>query len=206
MSPRTSEKFKEIRDIRQQQLKDAAIELFGMKGFAATKISEITNKAELSHGLFYHYFKSKEELYVTVLIELLETLIEVINEAEEQSESPLMQLEWLTDVTHSGPLKDGVYRHILIMQALYSDHLPAETKENIVERYRSMVIRIALIIERGQITGDFIEGDPEELAIYHLSLVHGLLLSNARKMVPIEVSVDKVLRQLKPCEDRGEHV
>ncbi|WP_301107633.1 TetR/AcrR family transcriptional regulator [Sporosarcina sp.] len=204
MSPRTSEKFKEIRDVRQHQLKDAAIELFGMKGFAATKISEITNKAELSHGLFYHYFKSKEELYVTVLVELLETMIEMIDEAEEQSESPLKQLEWLTDVTHSAPLRDGVYRHILIMQALYSDYLPVETKENIVERYRLMVIRISQIIERGQLTGDFIEGEPEELAIYHLSLVHGLLLSNARKMVPIELSVDKVLRQLKRHEARGE--
>ena len=197
MSPRRSEKSKEIRDTRQHQLKEAAIELFGSKGYAATKISEITNKAEQSHGLFYHYFKSKEDLYVTVILELLTVLIETIDEAEEEHESPLKQLEWLTEITHSGSLRDGVYRHILIMQALYSDHLTQEVKEDIVEKYRSMVVRIEQIIERGQIAGEFIEGDTEELAVYHLSLVHGLLLSNARKMVPIEVSADKVLRQLK---------
>lgn len=203
MSPRTSEKFKEIRDIRQQQLKDAAIELFGMKGFAATKISEITNKAELSHGLFYHYFKSKEDVYVAVILELLETLLGVIDEAEEQSESARKQLEWLTDVTHSGSLKEGVFRHILILQALYSDDLPQEVKVEIVDKYRNMVDRIARIIEKGQKAGEFIAGDPEELAVYHLSLVHGLLLSNARKMTPIEVSVDKVLRQLIPYSEHG---
>lgn len=197
MSSATNEKSKEIRDTRQQQLKDAAIELFGTKGYASTKISDITTKANQSHGLFYHYFKSKENLYVTVILELLTVLIETVDEAEQQHESPLKQLEWLTEVTHSGSLRDGVYRHILIMQALYSEHLSKEVKAKIVERYRFMMERIAKIIENGQIAGDFIEGDTEELAMYHLSLVHGLLLSNARKIVPIEVSADKVLRQLK---------
>ncbi len=204
MSPRTNEKFKEIRDTRQQQLKDAAIELFGTKGYAATKISEITDKAEQSHGLFYHYFKSKEDLYVTVILELLTVLIETVDEAEQEYKSPLKQLEWLTEVTHSGSLRDGVYRHILIMQALYSDHLTTEVKEEIVEEYRFMMERIAKIIENGQLAGEFIEGDPEELAVYHLSLVHGLLLSNARKVVPIEVSADKVLRQLKRHSEQGD--
>lgn len=204
MSPRTNEKFKEIRDTRQQQLKDAAIELFGTKGYAATKISDITNKAEQSHGLFYHYFKSKEDLYVTVILELLTVLIETVDEAEEQYESPLKQLEWLTEVTHSGSLRDGVYRHILIMQALYSDYLLPEVKKEVVEKYRFMMERIAQIIKNGQIAREFIEGDPEELAVYHLSLVHGLLLSNARKVVPIQVSADKVLRQLKRHSRQGD--
>lgn len=206
MSLRNNKKFQGIRDIRQLQLKDAAIELFGMKGYAATKISEITNKAEISHGLFYHYFKSKEDLYVHVILELLESLLNTINDVEEKYDNPLEQLKQLTEVTHSGSLKEGVYRHILIIQALYSDHLPVEVKEEIVEKYREMVQRIALIIEKGQKNGEFIEGDAEELAIYHLSLVHGLLLSNARKMVPIEVSADKVLRQLtrKTTEEDSE--
>ncbi|WP_162805748.1 TetR/AcrR family transcriptional regulator [Sporosarcina sp. PTS2304] len=203
---RNNKKFQGIRDIRQLQLKDAAIELFGMKGYAATKISEITNKAEISHGLFYHYFKSKEDLYVHVILELLESLLNTINDVEEKYDNPLEQLKQLTEVTHSGSLKEGVYRHILIIQALYSDHLPVEVKKEIVEKYREMVQRIALIIEKGQKNGEFIEGDAEELAIYHLSLVHGLLLSNARKMVPIEVSADKVLRQLtrKATEEDSE--
>ncbi|WP_153730911.1 TetR/AcrR family transcriptional regulator [Sporosarcina obsidiansis] len=204
MSPRTSENFKEIRDIRKQQLKDTAIELFGMKGYAATKISEITGKAELIHGLFYHYFKTKEELYVSVIIELLETIIDTINKAKDESESPLKQLVWLTGVTHSGSLKEGVYRHILILQALYSDLLPQQVKQEIVEKYHLMVDLIAKIIEEGQQVGEFIEGDPEELAIYHLSLVHGLLLTNARKTEPIKLSVDKVLRQLKPYTQQGD--
>ncbi|AXH99646.1 TetR/AcrR family transcriptional regulator [Sporosarcina sp. PTS2304] len=206
MSLRNNKKFQGIRDIRQLQLKDAAIELFGMKGYAATKISEITNKAEISHGLFYHYFKSKEDLYVHVILELLESLLNTINDVEEKYDNPLEQLKQLTEVTHSGSLKEGVYRHILIIQALYSDHLPVEVKKEIVEKYREMVQRIALIIEKGQKNGEFIEGDAEELAIYHLSLVHGLLLSNARKMVPIEVSADKVLRQLtrKATEEDSE--
>lgn len=204
MSPRKNEKIQEIRDTRQHDLKEAAIVLFGTKGYAATKISEITNKAEQSHGLFYHYFKSKEDLYVTVILELLTLLINTVDQAEEKHDSPLKQLEWLTEATHSGSLRDGVHRHILIMQALYSDYLTQEVKEEIVEKYRFMVERIEHIIKRGQIAGEFIEGDAEELAVYHLSLVHGLLLTNARKISPIKVSADKVLRQLKRHPEQGD--
>ncbi|ARF13453.1 TetR/AcrR family transcriptional regulator [Sporosarcina ureae] len=204
MSPRKNEKIQEIRDIRQHELKEAAIELFGTKGYAATKISDITNKAEQSHGLFYHYFKSKEDLYVKVILELLTVIIGTVDQAEEEHDSPLKQLEWLTEVTHSGSLRDGVHRHILIMQALYSDHLTQEVKEEIVGKYRFMVERIEHIIIRGQISGEFIEGDAEELAVYHLSLVHGLLLTNARKISPIKVSAEKVLRQLKRHPGQGD--
>ncbi|WP_303969419.1 TetR/AcrR family transcriptional regulator [Sporosarcina ureae] len=204
MSPRKNEKIQEIRDTRQHDLKEAAIVLFGTKGYAATKISDITNKAEQSHGLFYHYFKAKEDLYVTVILELLTLLIDTVDQAEEKHDSPLKQLEWLTEATHSGSLRDGVHRHILIMQALYSDYLTQEVKEEIVEKYRFMVERIERIIIRGQIAGEFIEGDAEELAVYHLSLVHGLLLTNARKISPIKVSAEKVLRQLKRHPEQGD--
>ncbi|ARD47391.1 TetR/AcrR family transcriptional regulator [Sporosarcina sp. P33] len=203
MSHGSIERLKEIRDTRQQQLKDAAIELFGMKGYAATKISEITDKAKLSHGLFYHYFKSKEDLYVQLIHELVDIVLDTIDDAEQKHKSPLKQLERLTEVTHSGSLRDGVHRHILIMQALYSDHLPQEVKLGIVNKYRTIMDRIAVIIEKGQIAGEFIDGDPEELAVYHVSLVHGLLLSNARKLVPIDVSASKVLRQLMRSPEQG---
>lgn len=203
MSPRTDEEFKEIRDIRQQQLKDAAIVLFGMKGYAATKISDITGKAELSHGLFYHYFKSKEDVYIAVIKELLDILLETIEKSKKISNSPLLQLEWLTDITHSGSLKEGVYRHIVTLQALYSEDLPQEMKTEIVSKYNFMIEEITGIIKKGQQAGEFIEGDPEELAFFHLSLVNGLLLLNARRMKPIEVSAKKVLRQLIPYREEG---
>lgn len=203
MSPRNKEQFKEIRDQRQLELRRSAIQMFSKKGFAAAKISDITSNANLSHGLFYHYFASKEELYIEVIRDILYDFIEVVEEATEFEMTALGKMEWLTEATHSGSIREGVYRHILVLQALYSDHLNELTKQEIVALYKEAVDGIGSIIKTGQEEGQFIEGDPDELATYHLSLAHGLLLWNARTENPVELSTDKVLRQLKKVGDGG---
>lgn len=46
----------------------AAEELFSKRGFKGTTMQKISEKAGLSKGAVYLYFKSKEELYLTVCI------------------------------------------------------------------------------------------------------------------------------------------
>src|SRR5271155_5456762 len=41
----------------------AAKEVFEEDGFLDARISDIAEKAGLSHGSFYHYFESKEEVF-----------------------------------------------------------------------------------------------------------------------------------------------
>ena len=48
---------------RRQEILQAALELFVSKGYAATKITDIAEKASMSVGLLFHYFESKEKLY-----------------------------------------------------------------------------------------------------------------------------------------------
>ncbi len=203
MTPKNEEQFKDIRDQRQQELRRSALKLFSQKGYAATKVSDITSNAKLSHGLFYHYFESKEDLYVKVIRDILQDFIKLVAAATERNSTALGKMEWLTDVTHAGSIREGVYRHILVLQALYSDHINEPTKSEIVTRYKEAVSGIAHIIHEGQQEGYFIDGDPEELATYHLSLAHGLLIWNARTDRPLALSTDKVLRQLKVNTDKG---
>jgi AcrR family transcriptional regulator len=205
MTPRNEEQFKEIRDQRQAELRKSAIQLFSQKGFVSAKISDITSNAKLSHGLFYHYFNSKEELYIQVIQDVLHDFIGIVEEASRLKTSPLGKMEWLTDMTHSGSIREGVYRHILVLQALYSDHIEEKVKLEIVALYKEAVDGISAIIKDGQQEGQFIDGDPDELATYHLSLAHGLLLWNARTENPVELSTQKVLRQLLKPGNGGAH-
>ncbi|WP_129409581.1 TetR/AcrR family transcriptional regulator [Marinitoga lauensis] len=45
----------------------AAYELFSTEGYQNASINKIKDKAGVSKGAIYHYFKSKEELYLSVL-------------------------------------------------------------------------------------------------------------------------------------------
>ena len=45
------------------RLLDAAREVFEALGFLETRVSDIVERAGLSHGSFYHYFDSKEQVF-----------------------------------------------------------------------------------------------------------------------------------------------
>lgn len=54
---------KEQKEQRRQEIINAALELFVSKGYAATRITDIAKKTNMSTGLMFHYFESKEQLY-----------------------------------------------------------------------------------------------------------------------------------------------
>jgi AcrR family transcriptional regulator len=61
--PRPSTENQRIRDERHRHLLRAAARVFARKGLMATTISDIAAAAHVSHGLAYHYFASKEEIF-----------------------------------------------------------------------------------------------------------------------------------------------
>jgi len=54
---------------KRKLLYDCAKELFGIKGFKDTNISEITQKAGVAVGTFYKYYPSKEKLFMDIFLE-----------------------------------------------------------------------------------------------------------------------------------------
>jgi len=77
--PRTPEQYEEIRNEKKKVIIDAALELFADKGYASTSISCIAEKANISKGLMYNYFKSKEELLKTIVQSFLDEIGEMLD-------------------------------------------------------------------------------------------------------------------------------
>ncbi|OPY31122.1 MAG: DNA-binding transcriptional repressor AcrR [Methanomassiliicoccales archaeon PtaU1.Bin124] len=63
----TSERRKREKERKEQEIIDAARELFFKKGYTATSMDEIAAKVELSKGAVYLQFPSKEEVYYAVV-------------------------------------------------------------------------------------------------------------------------------------------
>jgi AcrR family transcriptional regulator len=76
MSPRTSEQFEEIREVKKALILDTALELFANEGFYKTSISVIAKKAGISKGLIYNYFESKEDLIRTIVFKGIDDLLQ----------------------------------------------------------------------------------------------------------------------------------
>ncbi len=58
---------RERKDNRPQEIVDAAFEEFAAKGFAGTRLEDVAARAQVSKGLPYLYFKTKEELFKAVV-------------------------------------------------------------------------------------------------------------------------------------------
>jgi len=55
-------------EVRRQQFIKAAEELFRKKGYDNVTMSEIADKVGVSHGAYFYYYKSKEELMRAVIV------------------------------------------------------------------------------------------------------------------------------------------
>jgi len=56
---------------KRRKLTDAAVALFSEKGFDSTSIDDITSRAGTATGAFYIYFRSKRQLLIVLMNELL---------------------------------------------------------------------------------------------------------------------------------------
>ena len=68
MTPRLPEENEKIRQKRRLAIIQAALELFALRGYQRTSISEIAKTAGISKGLMYNYFENKEDLLKSVVI------------------------------------------------------------------------------------------------------------------------------------------
>jgi len=100
MIPRKPEKFEEIREQSKRTIIAAATKVFSEFGYQAT-IEKIAKTANISKGLIYNYFKSKDELLEAIFIEGF-TFFDEIMQLNGQAEKPLQKLDCiLSNFVHS---------------------------------------------------------------------------------------------------------
>src|SRR5216117_3059734 len=77
-------RWKRRKDARPEEIVAAALEVFGERGFAATKLADVARRAGLTKGTVYLYFDSKEALFKAVV---RETIVPVIAKGEAFAQS-----------------------------------------------------------------------------------------------------------------------
>ena len=66
---------------RRRQLLDAALEVFVSQGYHAAAMDDIAERAGVSKPVLYQHFPGKLELYLALLDESMDTLVETVREA-----------------------------------------------------------------------------------------------------------------------------
>ncbi len=81
-------RYKSKRKATRERILESALELFHEKGFDATTVKEITERANMAKGTFFNYFPTKESILGTLAMERLHN-ITCLLENERFKKSPL---------------------------------------------------------------------------------------------------------------------
>lgn len=162
----------EQKEQRYQLIIAKALELFVKKGYRETKVSDIAKAANMSTGLMFHYFESKEQLY--------EKLVQIGIEgtkspAKKQSNTPVEYFsDFLDDLfAYTKEQPWVVWMFVLMFQARRGDGVPEHIRNLAMQV--NQVQESARMIEKGQKEGYFREGDPYALAYTFWSSVQGIM-------------------------------
>lgn len=77
--PKTEEQFEKIRQEKKRIIKETALELFATHGYHSTSIAQIAEKAAISKGLMYNYFKTKDELLDEIMIDGIQDFVNLFD-------------------------------------------------------------------------------------------------------------------------------
>jgi AcrR family transcriptional regulator len=180
----TKERKKRERNMRRQQIQDAAKELFLKKGFNSTTIEEIAECTELALGTIYYYFKNKDELYISLILlsvqYLLDELQKISARNDLNAEEKLFEVkEALYHAYDYDPLIFRNIVHMQVEQSLLS--IDSELVDKINSQARKAFNLMASFYEEGVSQGKFIEGHPAAHADIMWGLFTGVLLWEASK-------------------------
>lgn len=155
---------------RKMAIMKGGLDLFVRKGYNATKIADIAKEVNMSVGLLFHYFESKEKLYE----ELVQNgLAGTRMFMDYDKENPLEFFEVTARTIFSYMKEKTVTQMFVLMnQANISESTPPSVKE-IVSQVNNEEAAVP-IIETGQKLGLIKEGDPRALSIAFWSSIQGI--------------------------------
>ncbi|WP_159887143.1 TetR/AcrR family transcriptional regulator [Paenibacillus puerhi] len=177
---RNAEKDQELRKERCQQILAAAVELFVKKGVSATKISDIAAKAGISHGLVYNYFRSKDEIYLSLLETNLNSFQWLLDEALAEPLPAYDKLLRVLERLYVWPWEEAKFHHLFMEQLLVSDSVSEELQQSVIAKSTESLNRVAALFSEAQADGLLMEGDPRELAFYLLTLAQATQIAKSR--------------------------
>ena len=188
----------QIREERTAQIVEVAAKVFARRGLAETKITDIAAAGEMSQGLVYRYFASKEEIFATVVERAMNGAVRLAQQAREQPGTPWEKLSWIIAQTLPD-LRERPAYSLVVLHALTNEAVSVNIRELALRQAKIMSEVIRELIVEGQVAGQVVQGNPDELTLLYQTLLQGLAAGAMYlHYTPDYPSVESIMHILKP--------
>lgn len=164
-------KRQEQKELRRNKILQVSLDLFIRKGYNATRMVDIAEKAKMSMGLFFHYFQSKEKVYEE-LVGIGFTGTKHFMELGKGDPLEFFEAAAIRIFTMLKENPDSAKIFVLMAQAQHNEYAPEAVKEMLL-KVDNIKLSISLI-EVGQKNGTIRDGDPESLSTAFWCSIQGI--------------------------------
>lgn len=154
--------------LTRQVILDAAVQIFAKSGLEGARMDAIAAAAGVNKALLYYYFKSKEELYRSILeehsIKFNQRAMEVLSSKGSARSVLLRYINVHFDFIQSSPCEGPLYQRLLMSEEKSFERL---LQEHAIPRAK----RLKALIDRGTRNGEFREMDSTHATISLVALI-----------------------------------
>ncbi|MUT66116.1 TetR/AcrR family transcriptional regulator [Paenibacillus sp. NEAU-GSW1] len=193
MSPRNVAKDQQLREVRREQILDCSLQLIAKRGLDSVGMKDIANEAGVSVGNMYNYFKAKDDIISAVLERgqvgygrMVAEMASIDKDAREK----------LYDICAGWIATPKNWAFTIMLQSIRTNEMAnPDLREAATRRFTANLQPMADIMRQGQQAGVLIDGDPQQLAFYFVSLIQGLTLQLAPGYeIPVEIQAESIVR------------
>ena len=176
---------------RRHAIIEAAKRVYSQKGFLAATIEDIAAAARVSVGAIYLYFKSKEELYVSLLFESMEMFTAELTRILHSRRRPDRKLRDAWNFFYR--FREGFQESYRVFFLLHHQGFPAAVPEPTLRAINEAAGRnfalAAAIVKEAMDAGIYRYGNPREVVDLLWSMFMGLVhLSETRENLGLGIS------------------
>lgn len=200
------------KEIRKKEILAAAKVLFFEQGFAATSMNQIAKQVELSKGTLYLYFKNKEELYISLLVEGLFLMNEIFARAIQDKTTWIEKLSALGWAYYQFSVDQKQFFHINFQ--FHHGEITKNISDDLFQQCSDAAINglsfLSDAVEQGISINEIKPEDPFSIAVILWGSLTGTILlhegKDHRKFLPvpldilIEKSINILIKGLKSNE------
>ena len=171
MSPRP-----DVSEARKDQILDAASEVFAEKGFSETRMDDIVKESGLSKGTLYWYFKSKDEIILSIFERMFNREFQALEKliAQEQGSATERLLFYTEHVS------EDIRKMLRLMPLAYEFMSWAFRRKFVHDAFKLFINKymdiLVPLIQQGIDSGEFREVDPRSAAITIGAVIEGTVL------------------------------
>ncbi len=195
------------KQMRRNQILDAARKLLFSQGFENVSISKISKEAQLGVGTIYFYYKNKADIFVALQEEGLAFLFSTIQQIQGKELNPEDKLKEIALAYYNFSQNQQEYFNIINYFLSSPRFFFQEEQKQLIDMSGNKILMVIEdIILQGVEAGFFIEEDPRKFSILFWGTMHGLIhfkklehttLQNENHLLIYTYSVNKLIQSIQ---------